>query len=113
MAFKKSLNNVYVLDTRMFDFPDYMSCFLIQGKSLAMVDTGMPNQTAAILGDIKQHGFDVADITHVFVTHCEHPDHAGNVAEILARAPKAKVYINPIGLKNVTVDHDRVFAEGR
>ena len=101
MAYRKSLNNVYMLDTRMFDFPEYMSCFLIKGSSLAMIDTGMPNQTAAVLAEIKNHGFDVADITHIFITHCEHPDHAGNIAEILERAPRAKVYINPTGLKNL------------
>lgn len=85
----------------MFDFPEYMSCYLVEGETLALVDTGLPNQLDAVLSGIKEHGFSVEDISHIFITHCEHPDHAGNIAPILEMAPQAKVYINPIGLNNL------------
>ena len=101
MPFKTQWNNVYCIDTQMFGFPEYMSCYLIKGKELALVDTGMADKLDYVLAGIKGHGFSVSDITHIFVTHCEHPDHAGNVGAVVELAPKAKVYINPVGLKNL------------
>jgi len=101
MAFKKNLNNVYVIDTNMFGYPEYMSAYLIEGKELAMVDTGLPNQFDHILRGIEEHGFSPKDISYIFLTHCEHPDHSGNVAPLLDLSPKAKAYINPVGLKNL------------
>lgn len=101
MSFKSQLNNVYAIDTYMFGYPNYMSCYLIKGKELVMIDTGMPEHLNDVLAGIKAWGFRVEDITRVFSTHCEHPDHSGNIAPILELAPKAKVYINPIGEKNL------------
>ena len=101
MPLINQLNNVFCIDTHMFGFPQYMSCYLIKGKELALVDTGMADKLDYVLAGIKNHGFSVEDITHVFVSHCEHPDHAGNVAPILELASKAKAYINPVGLKNL------------
>ena len=99
--FKMQLNNVYAIDSMMFGYRHYASCYLIKGKELAMVDTGMPERLDDVLAGIKANGFRVEDITKIFVTHCEHPDHSGNVASILELAPNAKVYCNPIGEKNL------------
>lgn len=101
MSFKMRLNNVYAIDTHMFGYPNYMSCYLIKGKELALIDTGMPEHLNDVLEGIKANGFRVEDITRVFVTHCEHPDHSGNTASILELAPNAKVYISPVGKKNL------------
>ena len=101
MSFKKKLDNVYVIDTHMFGYPEYMSAYLIEGKELAMVDTGLPNQWDSILKGIEEHGFSPKDISRILLTHCEHPDHSGNVASILELSSKAKVYINPTGLQNL------------
>ena len=101
MPFKTQWNNVYCIDTQMFGFPEYMSCYLVKGKELALVDTGMADKLDYVLAGIKGHGFSVEDITHIFVTHCEHPDHSGNAGSIVELAPKAKVYVNPVGLKNL------------
>jgi glyoxylase-like metal-dependent hydrolase (beta-lactamase superfamily II) len=99
--FKMQLNNVYAIDSMMFGYRHYASCYLIKGKELAMVDTGMPERLDDVLAGIKANGFRVEDITRIFVTHCEHPDHSGNVASILELAPNAKAYCNPIGEKNL------------
>ena len=101
MSFKMRLNNVYAVDTYMFGYPHYMSAYLIKGKELALIDTGMPEHLKDVLEGIKANGFRVEDIRYVFVTHCEHPDHSGNTASILELAPNAKVYINPVGKKNL------------
>lgn len=99
MEFLNKFKNISVIDAMMFDFPKYMSTYLIEGNKLAMIDTGLPNQTEAVVSAIEKHGYAVSDISYIFVTHCEHPDHAGNVAPLLEIAPEAKVYINPVGLQ--------------
>lgn len=97
------MNNIYVIDTKMFNLDHYASAFLVKGTELAMIDTGQPKQMEAVRSGINAHGFSVSDISRIFVTHCEHPDHAGNVAALLRESPNAKVYINPIG-KKIMVD---------
>jgi glyoxylase-like metal-dependent hydrolase (beta-lactamase superfamily II) len=95
--YKNKLNNVFMLDTNMFGFPMFQSSYLVSGSQLALIDTGAPPSLEILRAGIKAHGFSVEDITHIFVTHCEHPDHSGNVGALLQENTRAKVYINPIG----------------
>ena len=94
-------DNVYVIDTRMFGFENYMSAYLVEGKELALIDTGLPNQLEAVRAGIKAHGFSISDISRIFVTHA-HEDHSGNTGPLLRESPKANVYINPAGLEFLT-----------
>ncbi len=103
MSLFEQLNNIYVIDTKMWGFDHYMSAYLVEGKEIALVDTGEPDQTEAVLNAIEAHGFSVSAISYIFVTHCEHEDHAGNVAPLLRESPRANVYINPTGLEYLTV----------
>jgi glyoxylase-like metal-dependent hydrolase (beta-lactamase superfamily II) len=90
-------DNVYLLDTGMFGFANYQSSYLIKGKELALIDTGIPPSLDIVRAAIKKHGFEIKDISYIFVTHCEHADHSGNVGPILQEATRARVYINPVG----------------
>ena len=83
MIITERLNNVYVIDTKMFGFDHYNSAFLVAGKEIALIDTGLPDRFEDLRAGIKMHGFSISDISYIFVTHCEHPDHAGNVAPLL------------------------------
>ena len=94
-------DNVYCLDTKMFGFDQYSSSYLVKGKELALVDTGIPPALEVVRAGIKAHGFSVSDISYIFVSHCEHPDHSGNVTPLLKEATRAKVYINPIGARDL------------
>ncbi len=102
MKYRMRANNVYVIDTKMFGFERYSSCFLVKGKELALIDTGMPNQYEDLRAGFKAHGFSLGDISYIFVSHCEHPDHAGNVGNIMKENLRAKVYINPLGREYLT-----------
>jgi glyoxylase-like metal-dependent hydrolase (beta-lactamase superfamily II) len=95
--YQRKNNNVYLLDTNMFGFPLFQSSYLVQGNQLAIIDTGVPPSYEAVREEIKSHGFSIKDITHIFITHCEHPDHSGNAGAIMKENPRAKLYINEIG----------------
>jgi glyoxylase-like metal-dependent hydrolase (beta-lactamase superfamily II) len=97
MDYKKSLNNVYLIDAKMFGFAHYMSSYLVKGKEIALVDTGLATQVETVRGSIKAHGFSVKDISYIFITHA-HPDHYGAVAALLKENTIAKVYIHPLGV---------------
>jgi glyoxylase-like metal-dependent hydrolase (beta-lactamase superfamily II) len=86
-----------MIDTHMFGFAYFQSVFLIAGKEVALIDTGVPTSWEAVKNGIQEHGFSISDISYIFITHSEHPDHAGNAGMILRENPKARVYINPIG----------------
>ena len=108
----KQMNNIYVIDTKFQGrFDHYMSAFLVKGDKLALIDAGQPPQLEVVRAGIKAHGFSVSDIDYIFVTHCEHPDHAGCVAPILKESPKAAVYINPIGMEVLTAPESINWAE--
>lgn len=102
MTYAERADNVYVIDTKMFGFDRYNSAYIVEGKEIALVDTGLGNQIEAVRAGIKAHGFSTSDISYIFVTHCEHADHSGNVAPLLRESPKAKVYINPVGAEYLT-----------
>jgi glyoxylase-like metal-dependent hydrolase (beta-lactamase superfamily II) len=102
MNYTKQLSNIYVVDTKMFGFDQYHAAYLVEGKEIALIDTGLPSQTEAVLTGIKAHGFSISDISYIFVTHCEHGDHSGNVAPLLRGSIKASVYINPVGINFLT-----------
>ena len=91
------MNNIYVIDTHMFGFERYMSAYIVAGREIALIDTGFPAQLEDVKAGIRAHGFSVADISHIFVSH-SHPDHSGNVGPLLRESPGARVYIHPLGI---------------
>jgi glyoxylase-like metal-dependent hydrolase (beta-lactamase superfamily II) len=95
-------DNVYMIDTEMFGFKWFNAAYIITGKEVALIDTGVPTSIDVVRAAINKHGFGIEDISHVFVTHGEHPDHSGNVGTLLQENTRAKVYINPIGAEYLT-----------
>jgi glyoxylase-like metal-dependent hydrolase (beta-lactamase superfamily II) len=102
MEFKKRDDNIYMIDTFMMDFEHYQSCYIVKGKEVVMVDTGMPPALEKVRAGMKSHGFTIQDVSKIFVSHCEHPDHAGNVGAFVKENPRIKVFINPAGLEYLT-----------
>jgi glyoxylase-like metal-dependent hydrolase (beta-lactamase superfamily II) len=92
--FQRQVNNVYLIDAGMFGFKNYMSTFLVKGKELALIDTGLPDSLENVRNEIKSHGFSVGDISYIFLTH-EHHDHSGNIGPLLRENPQIKVYVHP------------------
>jgi glyoxylase-like metal-dependent hydrolase (beta-lactamase superfamily II) len=113
MQYATRADNVYMIDTKMFGFDNYSSAYIVQGKDIALVDTGMPNQFEALRAGLKEHGFSARDIAYIFVTH-EHGDHFGNVPTLLKENPEATVYIHPAAVECLTdPGKERDFMKGK
>jgi glyoxylase-like metal-dependent hydrolase (beta-lactamase superfamily II) len=100
--YAKQVDNVYMIDTMMFGFDRFQSSFLVAGNEIALIDTGAPRSLDVVRAAIGERGFAVADISHIFVTHGEHPDHSGNVGALLKETQKAKVYLAAPGAEYLT-----------
>ena len=81
MDFTERVDNVYTIDTKMFGFGHYNSAYLVKGKEIVLVDTGMADQLQTVRDGIKAHGFSPGDISNILITH-SHADHCGNVAPL-------------------------------
>ena len=106
-SYSERFNNVYLIDTHMFGFPKFNAAYIVKGKRVALIDTGTPPSLEIVRNGINKHGFSIQDLSYIFVSHCEHPDHSGNVGSFLKENPNLKVYINPIGklpLTNPEID---------
>jgi glyoxylase-like metal-dependent hydrolase (beta-lactamase superfamily II) len=63
--------------------------YLIAGKTLALVDAGMPGDGAEVIKAISTLGRDPKEVSHILITH-GHIDHIGSLA-FLKRATGARV----------------------
>ena len=63
--------------------------YLLAGKTLVLVDTGMPQDSVGILQEIAALGRQPHDVSHILITHA-HLDHSGSLA-FLKKATGAKV----------------------
>ncbi len=96
MNLSEQVDNVYVIDTKMFGFDRYHSAYIVEGKKIALIDTGTANSTEAVRAAIKAHGFAIDDISYIVITHA-HEDHMGNAGILLKEMPRARVMIHPAG----------------
>jgi glyoxylase-like metal-dependent hydrolase (beta-lactamase superfamily II) len=109
MNYSEQYDNIFVIDTKMFGFERYQSCYVVAGDEIVLVDAGIPSQLEAFKLGLKKHGFSIQDISKIILTHCEHPDHAGNVGVFAKENPRIKVLINPAGreyLTNPSIESD-------
>jgi glyoxylase-like metal-dependent hydrolase (beta-lactamase superfamily II) len=79
-----------------------VNVYLVDGKELALVDTGTAADTQRIVAAIREHGRDPSELRHILVTHC-HPDHAGGLAA-LKRLTGAAAYMHPLAAAVVRGD---------
>jgi len=63
------------------------------GTELALVDAGAGMDVAAILEQITNDGFDLAQVKHLIFTHA-HADHAGGAAELRQALGQPRVYLH-------------------
>src|SRR5262245_50930868 len=68
-------------------------CFLVShGAGVVLIDTCLAGSSEPIASGLERIGARWQDITDVVLTH-SHPDHAGGLAEVVARARPAAVWV--------------------
>jgi glyoxylase-like metal-dependent hydrolase (beta-lactamase superfamily II) len=72
------------------------NAYLIHSTEPVLVDTGIAAGRDSFL-DALRASIDPADLRWIWITHMD-PDHVGNLAEVLAMAPKARVVTNFLGM---------------
>lgn len=72
------------------------NAFVIRAREPVLVDTGVAAARASFL-EALQVELDPADLRWIWITHMD-PDHIGNLAEVLALAPRARVVTNFLGM---------------
>jgi len=63
---------------------------VVNGKELAIIDTGLGGNAKKIIAYVKKMGYQPTDVTTVVITHF-HMDHTGSLKELKEMAPYAKV----------------------
>jgi glyoxylase-like metal-dependent hydrolase (beta-lactamase superfamily II) len=79
-----------------------VNAYLVDGDELALIDAGTAADPQRIVGAIREHGREPAELRHILVTHC-HPDHAGGLAA-LKRLTGASAYMHPLAAAVVRGD---------
>lgn len=79
-----------------FNLTDDYDChiyLLDGGEELALIDAGAGMGVPQIVDNIRSHGFDPAQVTHLLLTHA-HGDHAGGAAKMAAALGNPRVYMH-------------------
>ena len=101
--------NTWCLDLEFQGYAGAVAAFLLaDGDRLALVETGPGSTLAALEAGVRDAGFTLEQLTAVAVTHV-HLDHAGAAGAVLARAPRARLYVHPRGVAHM-VDPSRLMA---
>ncbi len=89
--------DTWCIDLHFQGHPNAVAAYLLaDGDELLLVETGPGSTLAALAAGVRAAGFALAQLTGVVVTHI-HLDHAGAAGAVLARAPRARLYVHPRG----------------
>ena len=96
------------IDTRMAGYPQLNSVYVIAGREPALVEAGSGADGPTIVAGLERLGVAPAELAHIVVTHV-HVDHAGGAGALLARFPRATLWIHERGAPHA-VDPTRLVA---
>ncbi|MFB6113445.1 MAG: MBL fold metallo-hydrolase [Halodesulfurarchaeum sp.] len=102
----ETVEDVYYVDTGMFDTVGYGAVYVVDGERLAVLDSGIGTHRDRVFDAIDAVGLEVTDIDVIALSHV-HLDHAGGAGYLAAEAPDATVYAHEIGAPHL-VDPDRL-----
>ncbi|MGZ8414895.1 MAG: MBL fold metallo-hydrolase [Gemmatirosa sp.] len=100
---------VFQLDLRFQGVAGAIAAYLIaDGDALALVETGPGSTLPTLRAAMAEAGHELAALTHVVVTHI-HLDHAGAAGAVLREAPRARLFVHPLGAAHL-VDPSKLMA---
>ena len=86
---------IHILDTRQLGTPGIIAATALEtDDGLALFDTGPESTFANVTAELRERGFSVEDVRHVFLSHI-HFDHAGAAWRFAERG--ATIHVHPRG----------------
>lgn len=101
-------SGITAIDTVMAGERELNAVYLLDGSEPCLVETGPGADHDRLTASLDALGLDTSDLAHVVVTHI-HMDHAGGAGALLARYPRATVWVHEAGARHL-VDPARLTA---
>jgi glyoxylase-like metal-dependent hydrolase (beta-lactamase superfamily II) len=101
-------DGIRVVDTGMAGQRELNAVYLIAGDEPCLVESGPGADLPVVVAALDEVGVGPADLAHIVVTHI-HIDHAGAAGALLARFPKARLWVHERGAPHL-VDPRRLVA---
>jgi glyoxylase-like metal-dependent hydrolase (beta-lactamase superfamily II) len=89
-------DDVYYVDTGMYDVSEYGSVYILDAKRPTLIDTGIGTNYRTILDALAEVGIAPDELAVIALTHI-HLDHAGGAGRLIDDCPNATVYVHEIG----------------
>jgi glyoxylase-like metal-dependent hydrolase (beta-lactamase superfamily II) len=99
--------DVYYVDTGMYDVTEYGSVYIVDADRPALVDTGIGTRYENILDAMDEVGIAPEELAVIAVTHV-HLDHAGGAGYLAEACPNATLYVHESGARHL-VDPGRLW----
>jgi len=99
---------LWYVDTGMYEVEEYGSVYLIDADRPALVDTGLGTNVERIHDLLDAAGLTPAALDVIALTHV-HLDHAGGAGLLVEDCPNATVYVHESGARHL-VDPSRLWA---
>ncbi|WP_135303605.1 MBL fold metallo-hydrolase [Haloarcula amylovorans] len=103
----EACEDVYYVDTGMYDVPEYGSVYILDAERPALVDTGLGTNYERILDAMDEVGIAPGELEVIALTHI-HLDHAGGAGYLAEECPNATVYVHELGTRHL-VDPERIW----
>ena len=102
---------IHTLDLNFQGRPLAIAAYMLEHSGgVALVESGPGSTIVGLEAALKPYGFNLADITHVFLTHI-HLDHAGAAGSLAAYG--AQIYVHPLGAAHMLNPEKLLSSAGR
>lgn len=100
--------DLWYVDTGMYDVEEYGVVYLLDADRPALVDTGLGTNVERVFDLLDEAGLAPEDIEEIALTHV-HLDHAGGAGLLVEECPNATVSVHEYGARHL-VDPSRLWA---
>jgi glyoxylase-like metal-dependent hydrolase (beta-lactamase superfamily II) len=101
------VEDVYYLDTGMYDTPEYGAVYVVDAERPAIVDTGIGTRWGNVTDALREVGIPPTDLAYIVPTHV-HLDHAGGAGYLADELAGATVVVHENGARHL-VDPERLW----
>jgi len=106
-----SVAGMRTIDVEYLGSMRYIACCLLEGAGPVIIDPGPTVSLAALEAGLGKAGLTLDDLAGILLTHI-HLDHAGATGTIIARNPRARVYVHERGARHM-VNPERLLSSAQ